>query len=331
MGYVLGFDGGGTKSDCAVFDREGRLAALARFGCTNHEQFSGGMDALRPLLLQMISDVLAKAGIQPGEVDYAVFGMAGVDVSSQKRGMEAILSQVGFSGFLACNDAYLGVKAALPEGVGCCMVNGTGNTVAGIDPTGATLQVGGMGAMLGERGGGWFTSACALRAVYDELFRLGPATGLTPRVLEILESRGREDFVERVYASYLGDGYSYTPILQALFACGNEGDPVAAGLLEWQGREFARSLAGCILNLHFGERADVALVGSVTLKASCPIAIDAMKAELPKLSGKTHRFFPLSSPPVAGAVLWAMENAWGKERASALRERVLRSLENASL
>lgn len=330
MKYVMGFDGGGTKTDCTLYTLDGHLAAWRRFPGTNHENMAGGFSELRPMLLSLLDDTLAQAGAKSEEVAASVFGAAGVDVQPQLQSFKEILAESGLPNPLVVNDSFLGIKAGLPSGIGCCLVNGTGNTVGGINTNGKCVQVGGTGPMLGEVGGSWLIAQSAIRMAYDELFRLGPATAVTPGVLSILNSTGTDDFVERVYADYHTGNCADEAFVKLLFACAEKGDEPARERMRELGREFARSLAGCMRLLSFGPQVDVVLVGSVTLKASCSLMTDTMMETLPTLTGKTHRFYPLTSPPAAGAVLWALERA-GISLTEEIRRRVLETAAKAAI
>lgn len=46
MKYVFGFDGGGTKTDCALYTLDGHLVSWRRYSGTNHENMPGGFSEL---------------------------------------------------------------------------------------------------------------------------------------------------------------------------------------------------------------------------------------------------------------------------------------------
>lgn len=326
--YILGFDGGGTKTDCAVYTVEGDPVVWKRYGGTNHEAMKEGFRELEPKLLDLIDDVLRTAGISRGEVVSCVFGAAGVDITSQKAEFEKIVRKSGLKNFLVINDSFLGIKAGTPEGIGCCLVNGTGNTVGGIDASGKFQQVGGMGPMFGDAGGAGLIAQGVIRCAYDELFRMGPATVLTDGVMKLLHICGKEDFAEQVYARFYTGRVADQELVKLLNASAEKGDEVSVAFLKKQGREFAKSLAGCIRLLNFGDKVDIVLVGSVTLKSKNRIMIDSLKKTLPELTGRQHQFYPLTVPPAAGAILWALERN-GKKMSAEERNRILDSTMNA--
>lgn len=322
---VLGVDGGGTKTEYMLFDTKGNLIDCMRGGATNHECLAGGMAELEVLLNETILLFLGRNGLSPADLAASVFGMAGADVPKQRSALSAVLSRMGFGNFLVVNDAFLGVKAGIRQGCGICAVNGTGNTVAGIDRTGRILQVAGCGWVSGADGGAAAIALQALRSVYEEHFCLGPRTMMTPGVMRLLRIEDPENFIEALYDRYYTGDIAPKEILDVLFDCGNAGDKAATDILRRVGGQIARCIAGCSKRLNFGDELDVVLVGSVMLKASCPILLDELKAETAALAGKTVRFIPLDVPPAAGAVYWAMELALGREAAGAIWDSLMES------
>jgi N-acetylglucosamine kinase-like BadF-type ATPase len=321
--YIIGVDGGGTKTDCFIFDLSGIIRAHVRGGCTNHEGFPGGMEQLSVVLSGLISDCAAKAGIAVDDISSGVFGMSGVDVLSQKQAVERMVNQIGIAAPRVFNDSFLGIKAAIQEGYGICLVNGSGNTVGGIDRRGQWLQVGGNGEISGDEGGGYYIARKVIRAVYNELFRCGSKTSMTPKLLELLEIDEPLLFMEMIYSKYMAGHISATQLLKLLFDAANEKDAEASVMLEYIGHNMALSCAGCISRLDFDEQVSVVLVGSVILKADNPIMMDTLKNELPLMTGKEICFVPLAVPPAAGAVLWALEVAGIPTAAESLRKKVI--------
>lgn len=312
--YVLGVDGGGTKTDYLLFDTEGNMKAHLRGAGTNHEGLAGGMEELEKNLNEVLPPFLRANGMEPSDLAGAVFGMAGVDVPSQKAALEGMFTRMGMSidNIRVMNDSFIGIKAGSRRGYGICVVNGTGNTVGGIDRTGKWLQVAGTGYVSNEVGGAGRLADRALRAVYREHFSLGERTAMTPLIMGLLSIDDPVYYIEALYQKYHTRLIKSKDILDVLFKCANEGDAVAVGILKHVGGQIARNVAGCERLLDMGPAFDVVLVGSVTLKASCPILLDTLKSEVLRLTGKQVAFIPLTVPAAVGAVLWAIELALGR-------------------
>jgi N-acetylglucosamine kinase-like BadF-type ATPase len=328
-GFVLGVDGGGTKTDYLLYDTTGSFRDSYRGGATNHECLEGGAAETELQLNEAIRLLLKRNGVSPGDIKGAMFGMAGVDVPKQRVMLEDMFKRMGFGNFIVTNDAYLGVKAGCQRGVGICAVNGTGNTVAGIDSVGRMQQVAGMGPISGDDGGAHSIASLALRAVYEAFFCLGKPTAMTEPILRLLRSDGPESYMEAVYDRFFTQEVTPRDVLEILFRCGNQGDEAAVGIQRRIGMQIARCIAGCAARMSFGPELDVTLVGSVMLKAACPVMLDTLKAETAALTQKTVRFHPLGVPPAAGAVYWALELALGHGAAEPLWDIVMKSSQEA--
>lgn len=308
--YVLGIDGGGTKTDFFLFTEEGTFVAHHRGGCINHEALQDGFAGTERELDTGIAAVCAAAGIDRKQIATMVGGLAGCDVPSQFDTLDAMAARLGFARRRIFNDSFLGIKAGIPKGYGVCVVNGTGTVAGGIDRRGDWLQVGGCGFFLGDEAGGGHIAGMVIRRVHDELFRLGPATSMTPRLRELLGNEEPRRFIEDVYAKFYSDSHlrvQTKEILGILFDEGNRGDAQALDLLRHTGSQMAHSAAGVITKLDYDLEVDIVLVGSVNLKATCPAMLDAFHQTVERLTGKTCRLIPLDVPPATGAVLWALE------------------------
>lgn len=323
--YVMGLDGGGTKTDVFIFDTAGALISKASGGPTNHEAYDGGFDEMTPVFDGIVYEALGGCGLAPGDIASSVFGMAGIDVPSQKARMEAYVEKLGFAAPMVFNDSFLGIKAACPAGFGISFVNGTGNSVGGIDRAGHWLQVGGTGEAFGDIGGAPGMTREVICAVYSSFYRCGEQTSMADKFLELLGITDKALFTEAIYDQLYTEKVTHRDVHnQVLYAAAAEGDGVALGLLRHFGHEFGRSIAGCALGLDFASESEieVALIGSASLKAKLPIMLEECSAEAERLTGKHISLIPLAVPPALGAVLWALENACGKPVCADVREKI---------
>ena len=76
------------------------------------------------------------------------------------------------------------------------------------------------------------------------------------------------------------------------------------------------------------EEIDIVIAGSVNLKGENPAMIKTFKQEVCYGVKTEVRFIPLEVPPVAGAVLWAIEELNKKGKNLSIRKRVLREFRN---
>lgn len=327
--YILGIDGGGTKTHCSVFNLDGDPVDFISWGKTNHECLKGGYDELKQELDKLFTYVFDKNGIIADELGKCVFGLAGVDTKKQHELISNIIADLGIKDFILCNDTYLGVKAGCENGFGICAINGTAFNIGGIDSRGNMLQIGGLGAMSGgDFGGGEYLAGKAMSATYNSIFKGDPDTYLTDLFFEILNIKSKFDFVEALQYKIDEGEYRYDFFNKLIFEAANKNDAVALEILDNMGREYARCINGLITNLDFGreETINVILAGSIFVKGENSRAIDKIKQDvIEKNKGRRISFNILKSPPVAGAVLWALEENGCKRHN---REKVLNAYAN---
>jgi N-acetylglucosamine kinase-like BadF-type ATPase len=309
--YIIGVDGGGTKTHCALFDIDGNKIDLVEWGPTNHEGLSGGFTELKVELDNMLSHILSKNNLSKDHIVNYVLGLAGVDTIAQYHIISDILRELGCKNFTLCNDAYLGVKAGCRSGVGICAINGTGCTVVGIDSKGGMLQVGGQGGLTGDIGGGGYLGYKVVSTVYNALFKKDVPTIMKDIMFTTLNIKSKHEYMEVLTEKVNNRQIKIKDLCKIVFDAANQGDAAALNILKEMGHENAKSINGIIHELSFSttEPIQVVLAGSVYVKGKNATAIDTIKQEIAQWNPERQvNFRVLNEPPVMGAVLWALEN-----------------------
>ncbi|MCL2213689.1 MAG: hypothetical protein FWC06_00635 [Treponema sp.] len=331
MEYVIGVDTGATKSHLALFDTAGVLVDFGRWGPLNHEALPGSFDQFYEELKQFISQVLEKHALKPEQTASAVFGIAGVDTKKQHGIVSEIIEKIGFNKFTLANDAFLGIPAGSPSCTGVCAINGSGSTLAGINKQGKMLQIGGVGYLSADFGGGGMLGKSAISAVYRELFRRGEKTCLSSALMGKLGIEDKYDFIDKMYEKLEDGSINVHDCGKMLFEAAKENDKVASGILRDCGTSYANGISGMIDELNLGsdnEDVNVVFAGSVFVKGGHPIVIDTIKDKLKiNCPGININYNLLKTPPVAGAVYWALNNS-GIGGKSSYYEKVCKQLSN---
>lgn len=202
--YVIGVDGGNTKTDYLLFDIEGNFIDGLRSGTCSHESPKiGGFEGAHLVMKENIELLLKQNNLSIKDIASGAFGLAGVDSPFQKEALENVVKRIGFKNFVVVNDGFLGIKAASPTGTGVCSINGTGTVNVGIDEDGNWMQVGGIGYVAGDEGGGSYLARAAVRLAFDECFRFGPSTNITRSVFEMYEIDDKKISVTQLLAKKL--------------------------------------------------------------------------------------------------------------------------------
>ncbi|WP_123040715.1 N-acetylglucosamine kinase [Cohnella candidum] len=324
---VIGVDGGNSKTDYFLFDIKGNFIDHIRAGTCSHERFPDGYVSAHRVMNENISELLGRNGLAIEDVKAAAFGLAGADVPSQKKRLSEILERIGFNLYAVDNDSFLGIKAGCPTGSGICSINGSGTVTGGISPSGRRLQVGGVGSELsGDEAGGYFLARKVLRAVYDSFYRLGPKTGMTGSVMTLLGIQDQEIFLETALDGVVNRTLPNTELMRILFAAADAGDGAALEIVDRSAEQLARSTAGCMNSLDFGEEVDIVLAGSVWVKAETPLLLDRYKKYVAQWTTHSCRYSILDVPPAAGAILWALELTRGHAPEPEPRRKVIHEL-----
>ncbi len=86
MQYVLGFDGGGTKTECVLLDSQQQIRATTRSGASN--PFRIGHEAATAALTDAAQSAAREAGIELREISALCAGLAGVGSAQSHEEMQ---------------------------------------------------------------------------------------------------------------------------------------------------------------------------------------------------------------------------------------------------
>src|SRR5260221_12631843 len=89
MRCVLGFDGGGTKTDCVLMDESGAILARARSGSSNPTSF--GVEVSLASLSEAATDALRTAGKSGQDVAYLLAGVSGAGGTNMRSALQSRL------------------------------------------------------------------------------------------------------------------------------------------------------------------------------------------------------------------------------------------------
>lgn len=301
--YFLGIDTGATKSHALIADESGRALGFGVGGSGNPDAV--GHDGLAVVLRSIVHQALAAAGISAGQLAGAGFGIAGYDWPSQRGSILQTLQaalELGQTPVELVNDALIGLLAGAAEGWGVAVVAGTSCNCWGWDQQRRVGRMTGYSHLFGEAAGGYELAAKAIHAVAAEWTRRGPATRLTPALIEWAGAQGLEDLLEGLSQGRYRLSAAAAPVV---FRVAAAGDPVAVDLVRWAGRELGGMALGVIRQLGFeGLTFDVVLAGS--FYNGSPLIAETM-AETIHTVAPHARLLRLTVPPVVGGVLLGME------------------------
>jgi N-acetylglucosamine kinase-like BadF-type ATPase len=300
-GFVIGIDGGGTKTRALVADLYARTLGRSKAGPSNVQTV--GAEATYTALDAVVAAALADAGVS-GEPQALCLGMAGAGRAADRALIEGWATS-RFPGAVVCvvHDGQLVLAAGTPEGWGVAVISGTGSLAYGENAAGRSVRAGGWGYLLGDEGSGYAIGLAALRAVARAADGRGHATALTEAVLEHWSLEVPQALIRHVYGGEM-EREDIAALAPLVMQTAEQDDAVARVILEDAGRELALAAQAVIERLALPAPAPCALAGGVLLHSE--IVRASFKASL-DAAGVTARPVTRVPDPVEGAVKLALE------------------------
>jgi N-acetylglucosamine kinase-like BadF-type ATPase len=181
--YFLGFDGGGTKTDGALVDGEGRILSEARAGPSNPTRI--GFSKACAALGEAAQHTLAAAGVVPELVRGVCAGLAGA-ARRMAKFLERAFPQAEVR---VTTDLEIALEAAVGSGEGIVLVAGTGSAAFGRNRAGVAARAGGEGPKKGDAGSAFDIGRRAFEAALRAHSQQGPPTLLADTILRALGCR----------------------------------------------------------------------------------------------------------------------------------------------
>ncbi len=150
MRYVLGFDGGGTKTDCVLMDETRAVLSRGRSGPSNPARV--GLDAAVASLMEAAEKALAASGKSAAEIASIHAGIAGVGSARAIPDLVRELQLKFPNSTVLINTDLSMVLAATQEIPSVVIIAGTGSAVLGRSSPENLAREGGLGPILGDPG-----------------------------------------------------------------------------------------------------------------------------------------------------------------------------------
>lgn len=305
--YILGVDGGGSKTFAILVDEAGRILGKGISGHGNYQYKTVGIEGALNNYRSAINQALHEANLTIEKVDFAQFGLAGADREKDFATLRPAIESLGFRQWDIVCDTYEGLRTGSSTNVGVVLVCGSGTNAAGRNPAGETKQIGGFGYLFGDTAGGNYLAQEAFRAACRDFERRGPETLLSQKIATYY---GRGNMGE-VMELYYDNEYYHTNLdmCKLLHEAADENDYVSICILRNVGQELGIAANSVIHHLGgFGDLdIPIVLVGSVIQKGKNKHLLNALSDEISKENETFHLVIPEMTPAL-GAVLIGMDH-----------------------
>lgn len=301
--FVLGVDGGGTKTEACLASGNAEIIGRGFAGSSNVKAV--GTERAQANLRHAIQQAWSDAGLTPQVVSCAVFALSG---AGQPETQSAIKEWAVNNGIcqqaLVVHDALPVLAAGAEDGVGVALIAGTGAVALACNKQSETTVVGGWGYWFGDEGSAFWLGQSATRAAaHASDGRSGP-TLLTDAILnrlgisqprEILSALSREDDVRTALAG-LADLVAH---------CAEQGDAAARGIINEGASHLASLVTTAAEKAGLGTAFPLSVAGGV-LTGSAQVR-EALSSELAVRMIKPTSV-EIVTNPVLGCIRLALQN-----------------------
>ena len=241
---ILGVEGGGTKTAWVLVERTvagvgdpGPQLRILDQGKLSPSNFRlTPLDRLRTILSQL-----------PKEIDRAGIFLAGCGPGEDQESLSRLCNEIWPAAkIIVGNDRDSGLAAALGHGEGIVVNAGSGSSVTG--RRGDRIEkAGGWGHILGDTGGGYFLSICALRLILREYDLHRGEVQLSAKILHALSLNNLDELVRWVQTA---DKMEIAMLTAVVFEAAANGDARVMEIIEDGARVLCEYTEAVAARLH---------------------------------------------------------------------------------
>jgi N-acetylglucosamine kinase-like BadF-type ATPase len=284
MAYVLGIDGGGSKTVCVLMDETGKVLSRGEAGASNYQSI--GIKAAR----ESIESAIYAAVKDSVTVKAICLGLAGVGRLADIEVIKGLVGELqkskllsinwalqtsktplqsspqarrGKENILICNDALIALVGGIGDDVGIVVAAGTGSIVFGRNQHGKIKRVGGWGYILGDEGSAYKIAVAGMQAALKSYDGREISTSLIEGFKQYLGIESIEGLIEVIYRR--GWGVKEIAALAPIVDCAAaKGDEVANNIIDDAVQELVTATFTVIdAVFSYGDVFEVVTTGSV--------------------------------------------------------------------
>jgi N-acetylglucosamine kinase-like BadF-type ATPase len=248
MRYILGFDGGGTKTECVLMNSADQVLARTYAGPSNPSRI-GVENAVRAIE-ESAKLALRDAGLERRVISAVGAGLAGTAKPDMRERMSGALGQCFSGAAITILTDLEAALAAAGDGPAIILVAGTGSAAFGRSSEGEILRAGGYGPTASDQGSAYDIGRRAIAAAIQERTS-GSESALGRQILAQL--RCTEWPVVQHRAQTMPDEI-FPPIFPVVASAADAGDATAQGILLHAAQELSALVADVADRLHLTER-----------------------------------------------------------------------------
>ena len=261
MKYIIGVDGGATKTEAVAYSLEDQEIGQGYSGFGNLLLgFDKAVKNIINAIQQCINDLNEKD--RQGECLCIYLGIAGIEVSDNIEKVETLLKEEFHCKAQGLHDSELAHAAILKGEDGIITISGTGSVSYG-SYKGKQARTGGWGHILGDEGSGYAIALAAFKRMTIEEDSGWVRSELTQTILSKLNSDQVNDIREFIYSASKGEIAAFAPIVAEL---AKAVEINSVNILKQAGKDLAIMTERVYNKLGINESINIGVSGSILSK-----------------------------------------------------------------
>ncbi|WP_013323772.1 N-acetylglucosamine kinase [Gloeothece verrucosa] len=231
MNYVLGIDGGGSKTLCILMDENREIRGRGYGGCSNYHL----VGEQKAFLAMETALEKATENLNKIEIKALGIGLAGVSRPQDFQVIQNWVKELQSSeklpikwsllsgNIVISHDALIALVGGAAKAIGILVNAGTGSIIFGRNKRGEVKRVGGWGHLLGDEGSAYTIAIRGMKAALKGFDGSGEKTLLSAYFQQHLSLASLEDLVKTIYQKEWGvsEIASLAPLIDQVAVAGD--------------------------------------------------------------------------------------------------------------
>jgi N-acetylglucosamine kinase-like BadF-type ATPase len=232
MKYLIGIDGGGTKTKCVVANLKGNPVYETSGGPSNFLVY--GFDKVSENIFNLLTDCVKNLNCDFSDLACIVIGTAGAGRKEDAEKLKNHFLEYAKSknsvikNFYVESDARIALEGAFSGKPGTILISGTGSIMFGKDTDGDIHRVGGFGRQVGDEGSGYSIGKKGLEAISKFYDGRGKITILSEIVTDHYKINSSEELINAVY----GNNFDIASVAEHVINAAKKNDEVCRKIIE---------------------------------------------------------------------------------------------------
>ncbi|MDO8550823.1 MAG: BadF/BadG/BcrA/BcrD ATPase family protein [Ignavibacteria bacterium] len=262
MKYLIGIDGGGTKTKCKAADSDGKPLYDTIGGPSNFLVY--GLDKVTETIFNLLTDCIKNLNCGFEDLAFVVLGTAGAGRKEDTERLEehflnyAKSKKDEIKNLKVVSDARIALEGAFPGRPGSILISGTGSIMFGKDSKGYIHRVGGFGRFIGDEGSGYSIGRKGLAELSKFYDGRGKITMLSKLVSNHFGINNSEKLINAVYKN----NFDIASVAQQVIYAAKKDDEVCKKIVDEETDELISHIRAMKEKLN-QEIMEVSFIGSV--------------------------------------------------------------------